>query len=171
MADPSPRAATKSAPFLLRETAPPVFVFRWTILARPVDGSSCITLLASLFANNTVPLSPAMGPSTLLPCHDQTTFHDCPAARTPGMAAVGGRAGAGGAVFAFADWPAPGIENGFAGFLHLASTFLIPGFCQLCMLLPRGNDDDGLCASATHSQTTPAAHPAIATRAICDFTG
>src|SRR5262249_37898778 len=57
-----------------------VFVSRWMILARPVDGSSCMTLLASLFANNTVPLSPAMGPSTLFPSHDQTTFHDCPAA-------------------------------------------------------------------------------------------
>src|ERR1700733_3432048 len=112
MADPSPRAATKSAPFLLRETAPPVLVSRWTILARPVDGSSCITLLASLFANNTVPLSPAMGPSTLLPSHDQTTFHDCPAARTPGIAAVAGRAGAGGSAFAFPDWAAMGIEKG-----------------------------------------------------------
>src|SRR5919109_3344552 len=96
MAEPSPRSATNSAPFLLRETAPPVFVSRCTILARPVDGSSCITLLASLFANSTVPLSPAIGPSTLLPSHDQTTFQDCPAARTPGMADVGGRAGAGG---------------------------------------------------------------------------
>jgi hypothetical protein len=64
-----------------------------------------------LFANNTVPLSPAMGPSTLLPSHDQTTFHDCPAARTPGIADVGGRAGAAGSGFAFADW-LMGIENG-----------------------------------------------------------
>src|SRR5437868_2716109 len=112
MAEPSPRSATNSAPFLPRETAPPVFVSRWTILARPVDASSCITLLASLFANNTVPLSPAMGPSTLLPSHDQTTFHDCPAASTPGIAAVGGSAGPGGSAFASADWPAPGIENG-----------------------------------------------------------
>src|SRR2546426_8274164 len=100
MADPSPRSATNSAPFLPRETAPLVFVSRWIILARPVAGSSCITLLASLFANSTVPLLPAMGPSTLLPSHDQTTFHDCPAARTPGIAAVGGSAGAGGAAFA-----------------------------------------------------------------------
>src|ERR1700689_3700094 len=108
MAEPSPRSGTNSAPFLLRDTARPVFVSRQTILGRPVDGSSSITLLASLFANKTVPLSLAMGPSTLLPSHDQTTFHDCPAARTPGIAAVIGSAGAGGAAFAFADWPAPG---------------------------------------------------------------
>src|SRR5262245_15553273 len=110
MAEPSPRSATNNEPVLLRVTAPLVFVSRWTILARPVEGSSCMMLLASLFANNTVPLSAAMGPSTLLPCHDQTTFHDCPAASTPGIAAVGGRAGAGGSAVEFA--PAPGIENG-----------------------------------------------------------
>jgi hypothetical protein len=122
-----------------------------------------------LFANNTVPLSPAMGPSTLLPSHDHTTLHDRPAARTPGIAEVAGRTGSGGAFFrssAFADWPAIGIENGFGGFLHFASTFSIPGFCQLCMLLPRGNDDDGLCALLGEQKTTPAAHPAIATSAI-----
>src|SRR5439155_11472091 len=149
MAEPSPRSATNSAPFLLRETAPPVFVSRWTILARPVEGSSCMTLLASLFANNTVPLSPAIGPSTLLPSHDQTTFHDCPAASTPAIAAVAGMIGSGGAAFAFADCPAPGIEKGCGGFLHFASTFFSPGFCQLCMLLPRGNEDDGLCAKTS----------------------
>src|SRR6185436_14831288 len=125
MAEPSPRSATNSAPFLLRETAPLVFVSRWTILARPVEGSSCMMLLASLFANNTVPLSPAMGPSTLLPSHDQTTFHDCPAARTPGIAEVAGRTGSGGATFVLAEL-ATGIENGAGGFLHFASTFLIP---------------------------------------------
>ena len=27
--------------------------------------------------------------------------------------------------------------------MHFASTFFIPGFCQLCMLLPRGNEDEG----------------------------
>src|SRR5665213_1996400 len=100
-----------------------------------------------------------MGPSTLLPSHDHTTFHDCPAASTPGIAEVAGRTGSGGA--AFDDWAAIGIENGFGGFLHFASTFLIPGFCQLCIPLPRGNDDDGLCA-----ETTLAAQPAITTRAI-----
>jgi hypothetical protein len=41
---------------------------------------------------------------------------------------------------------------------------LIPGFCQLCRLLPRGNEDEGLCA-----QTTVAAQPAITAKAICDF--
>src|SRR5215471_711947 len=155
MAEPSPRSATNSAPFLLREIAPPVFVSRWTILARPVDGSSCITLLASLFANNTVPLSLAMGPSTLLPSHDQTTFHDWPAARTPGMADVAGRTGSGGAAFALADW-LMGIENGLDGFLHFASTSFNPGFCQLCRPPPGGNEDEGLCA-----ETTAAAQPAI----------
>src|ERR1700722_9064514 len=165
MAEPSPRSATNSAPFLLREIAPPVFVSRWTILARPVAGSICITLLASLFANNTVPLSPAMGPSTLLPSQDQTTFHDCPAARTPGIAAVDGSAGTGGAAFAFNDWPAMGIANGFGGFLHFASTSFSPGFCQLCILLPRGKEDDGLCA-----ETTAAAQPATTATAICNFT-
>src|SRR3984957_5460881 len=134
MAEPSPRSATNSAPFLLREIAPPVFVSRWTILARPVAGSICITLLASLFANNTVPLSPAMGPSTLLPSHDHTTFHDCPAASTPGIADVAGRTGSGCAAVEFAAGPPPGIEKGGGGFPHLASTFLSPGFCQFCML-------------------------------------
>jgi hypothetical protein len=46
-----------------------------------------------------------------------------------------------------------------------ASIFLIPGFCRLCMLLPRGNDDDGLCA-----ETTAAAQPTITARAIYVFT-
>jgi hypothetical protein len=35
-------------------------------------------------------------------------------------------AGSGGDALAFADWPAIGIENGFGGFLHFASTFLSP---------------------------------------------
>src|SRR5580698_2744479 len=102
-----------------------------------------------------------MGPSTLLPSHDQTTFHDCPAASTPGIAEVTGRSGSGGA--AFADG-LMGMENGFGGFLHFASTALIPGFCQLCMLLPRGNEDDGLCA-----ETPTAAQPTINARATFDF--
>src|SRR5579863_8738481 len=105
-----------------------------------------------------------MGPSTLLPSHDHTTFHDCPAASTPGIAGVAGSAGSGGAALAFAAWPAIGIEKGFGGFLHFASTALIPGFCQLCMLLPRGNDDAGLCAHRTFP-----AYPAIATRARAAF--
>src|SRR5215469_8151434 len=145
MAEPSPRSATNSAPFLLRETAPPVFVSRWMILARPVDGSSCMTLLASLFANNTVPLSPAIGPSTLLPSHDQTTFHDCPAASTPGIADVAGRPGAGGAAFASGDW-LMGIEKGLGGVLHFASTLFSPGFCQFCWLDPRANVEEALWA-------------------------
>src|SRR5580698_1780181 len=100
-----------------------------------------------------------MGPSTLLPSHDQTTFQDCPAARTPGIAVVAGSAGAGGAAFVFADWLI-GIPNGLGGFLHLASTLLMPGFCQLCRLLPRGNEDEGLCAQT---------QPATATSAIGSF--
>jgi hypothetical protein len=110
-----------------------------------------------------VPLSLAMGPSTLLPSQDQTTFHDCPAARTPGIADVAGSAGAGGATFAFADW-LMGIPNGLGGFVHFASTFFSPGFCQFCRLLPRGNEDEGLCAD-----TTIAAQPTTSARAIRDF--
>src|ERR1700745_1374074 len=118
MGDPSPRSATKSAPFLPPGAAPPVVVSRWTILASPVDGSSCMTLLASLFANNTGPLSPAMGPSTLLPSHAQTPCSDRPAASTQGIAAVAGRTGSGATTSP--DWPAPGIEKGCGGFLHFA---------------------------------------------------
>src|SRR5579863_8322121 len=121
-------------------------------------------LLASLFAKSTVPLSPAMGPSTLLPCHDHTTFHDWPAASTPGIAVVAGSTGSGGAAFAFDERPAPGMEKGFGGFLHFASTLLSPGFCQLCMLLPRGNELDGLWA-----YITGAAQLAIMPRAIVDL--
>src|SRR5579863_721164 len=120
-------------------------------------------LLASLFANSTVPLSPAMGPSTLLPSHDQTTFHDCPAASTPGIAVVAGRTGSAGAALVFSDWTM-GIPKGFGATLHFATTFFIPGFCQFCRLLPRGNDDDGLCA-----KTTPAAQAAITARAMGNF--
>ena len=54
----------------------------------------------------------------------------------------------GGAAFALGDW-LMGIENGLGGVLHFASTFLIPGFCQFCRLLPRGNEDEGLCAQTT----------------------
>ena len=53
-------------------------------LARPVAGSSLMTLLASLIANRIVPSSPAMMPSAL-PSHDHTTFQVCPAAITPGI--------------------------------------------------------------------------------------
>src|SRR6185312_9840319 len=130
IAEPSPRAATNSAPFLLRDTAPAVLMFPYKTLASPVAGSICMTLPASLLANITEPLSPAMGPSTLLPSHDQTTFQDCPAASTPGIAVVAGRTGSGGAVLPAALLM--GIANGFGGVLHFASTALIPGFCQLC---------------------------------------
>src|SRR5262249_27115401 len=111
----------------------------------------------------TVPLSPAIGPSTLLPSHDQTTFHDCPAASTLGIAAVAGRIGSGGATFAFAGCPAPGIGKGGGGFLRFLKNFFSAGFCPL-LVLPRGNEDDGLCAT-----TTAAAQPTTTARAICDF--
>src|SRR5687767_11716516 len=112
-------------------------------VARPVAGSSLMTLLASLLANSSAPLSPAMGPSALLPSHDQTTFQLCPAAITSGIAAGRGSAGAGGAD-ALADCPAPGMENGCGGFEHLARAAASPGFCQDCRLWPRGNDEEGL---------------------------
>src|SRR5260370_39148269 len=112
-------------------------------VARPVAGSSFMTLLASLFANSTVPLSPAIGPSTLFPSHDHTTFQVCPAAITPAIAVGRGNAGGGGAD-ALADCPAPGMENGCGGFWHLARTAFSPGFCQFCRLLPRGKEEDGL---------------------------
>src|SRR3989442_1250372 len=40
---------------------------------------------------------------------------------------VAGRTGSGGAAFAFADWPAPGIEKGCGGFLHFAKHVLQSG--------------------------------------------
>jgi hypothetical protein len=46
-----------------------------------------MTLLASLFANSSLPSSLAIGPSALLPSQCQTTFHVCPASMTPGIAA------------------------------------------------------------------------------------
>ena len=112
-------------------------------LARPVAGSSCITLLASLLANNTVPLSPAMGPSTLLPSHDHTTFQVCPAAITPGIAVEGRRSALAVARRWRRDWPCRNRER-LRRILALREPFFSPGFCQLCRLLPRGNDDDGL---------------------------
>jgi hypothetical protein len=36
------------------------------------------------------------------------------------------------------------MANGFGEVLHFASTFFSPEFCQLCWLLPRENEDDGL---------------------------
>src|SRR5688572_4189314 len=120
----------------------------------PVAGSIFITLLASLFANSSVPLSPAMGPSALLPSHDQTTFHCWPAAITPGMAGDAGRgAHSGGApalagsLFAAATCLSrSALREG--GVLHLARTAGSPGFCHACSPLPRGWLEDGLCAPA-----------------------
>jgi hypothetical protein len=37
------------------------------------------------------------------------------------------------------------------------------------MLLPRGNEDDGADAEGFWAETTAAAQPTIAARAICDF--
>ena len=144
-----PRTARNSAPFLLRDTAPPVFVsLSKTTVARPVAGSSCMTLLASLFANRIEPLSPAIGPSALLPSHAHTTFQLWPAAITPGMAAGVGSAGAGGAAVLAAAAAPPPIENGFGGVLHLAVTAANPEFCQACWPWPRSNSDEGFCATA-----------------------
>src|SRR5215470_44615 len=121
MPPPMPRVATKSAPFLLRDTAPAVLTLSYAILARPVDGSNWMTLPASLSANITAPLSAAIGPSTLLPSHDQTTFQLSSACSTPGIEFVGGSTGAGGAAAAAAFGAAPPpIENGIGGFLQLA---------------------------------------------------
>src|SRR5215813_5713180 len=118
MPPPSPRSATNNAPFLLRETAPAVLMLPYATFASPVDGSNWMTSPASLFANSTVPLSPAIGPSTLLPCHDQTTFQLSNACSTPGIDAVGGNTGSGGAAVAVAAFPALGIANGCGGFLQ-----------------------------------------------------
>src|SRR5262245_46553109 len=142
MPEPSPRTARNNAPFLLRDSAPPVLVSLWSTVALPVAGSSCIPLLASLLANRNEPLRPAIGPSTLLPSHAHTTFHFWPSAITPGMAVdLSGRAGAGGAPAA-GEVPA-GIEKGFAGLLHFAVTAARPGLCQACRLCPRPNVDAG----------------------------
>src|SRR5512138_3398392 len=124
MPPPSPRAATNSAPFLLRETAPAVLTLSYATLARFVAGSNWMTLPLSLFANSTVPFSPAIGPSTLLPCHDQTTFQLDSASSTPLIDVVGGSTGSGGAAVAAAALPAPGIANGCGGFLHCESVDL-----------------------------------------------
>ncbi len=142
-----PRDARYSVPFLLRETAPPVFVSLKRTVASPVVGSTFITLLASLFAKIIVPLSPAIGPSTLLPSQDHTTFHVCPAAITPGIAAVGpGIAGSGGGPsFACDACPArpPPMEKAAGGFLHFAIAAASPELCHDCWLWPRSNDEAG----------------------------
>src|SRR5262245_47159802 len=132
MPPPSPRSATNSAPLLLRETAPAVLMSPCATFASPVAGSNWMTSPASLFANSTVPFSPAIGPSTLLPCHDQTTFQLDNASSTPGIDVVGGSTGSGGAAVAAAALPAPGIANGCGGGLHCASASLYFTFCHAC---------------------------------------
>src|SRR5215207_1352118 len=117
------------------------------MVARPVAGSMRMTLFASLFANSSVPLSPAMGPSALLPCQSHTVFHVWPAAITFGIAVAGGTGGSSGGV-AGCGAVETAMPNG-AGFVwHLASTPASPGFCQACWLVPRGKADEGLWAAA-----------------------
>src|SRR5690606_12496534 len=160
--EPSPLEARNSAPFLLRDSAPPVFTSSYMISARPVSGSSRITLLASLFAKSNVPSSPAMRPSALLPSHDHTTFHSCPAAMTPGISVDGSDVGGGGGdAFAALPPPPPPSENGCGRVLHWSSTAGSPGSCQACKLLPRSKAEDGLCADAAE-----AAQPSSTAKAI-----
>src|SRR3954463_11731515 len=102
-----------------------------------------MTSPASLFANSIVPFSPAIGPSTLLPCHDQTTFQLSTASSTPGIDVVGGSTSAGGAAAAVSAFPAPGTANGCGGFLHCESIVLYLAFCHACWLVPRSNVPDG----------------------------
>src|SRR5687768_1354376 len=112
-------------------------------------------LLASLFANRIVPSFAAMGPSALLPSHDQTTFQFWPAAITPGMADdTGSGAHSGcfpafaGSAFAAATCLSRSALRG-GGVLHFARTPGSPGFCQACRPLPRAWLEDGLWAAAT----------------------
>ena len=139
----SPRETRNSAPFLLRDTAPPVFTSRWMTVASPVFGSIRITLFASLLANSSVPPSPAIGPSALLPCQSHTVFHVWPPAITFGIAVDGGGGGSAGGV-AGCGSVEMGMPNGAGLVLHLASTLDSPGFCQACWLLPRGKREEGL---------------------------
>src|SRR5262249_57352280 len=98
-----------------------VWRLRYATFASRVDGSNWMPPPASLFANSTVPFSPAIGPSTLLPCHDHTTFQLSTASSTPGIDIVGGSTGSGGAAAAAAALPAPGIANGCGGVFHCRS--------------------------------------------------
>src|SRR5687767_6503081 len=123
-------------------------------VASPVAGSSFMTLPASLFANSMVPSSPAMMPSALLPSHDQTVLHVCPAATTPGIAGDGAAAGASGGGAALAGSAlalatcAARCVGGCGGLLHFARTPGYPGCCHACWPVPRGKDDDGPWADA-----------------------
>src|SRR6188474_37717 len=116
----SPRDTRNSAPFLLRATAPPVLTSLWMTVASPVFGSIRMTLLASLFANSSVPPSPAIGPSALLPCQSHTVFQLWPAAMTFGMAGDGATGGSGGGVAGCGSFEM-GMPNGAGFVLHLAS--------------------------------------------------
>src|SRR2546430_17002770 len=98
-----------------------------------------MTSPASLFAKSIVPFSPAIGPSTLLPCHDQTTFQLCTASSTPGIDVVGGSTGSGGAAAAAAAFPALGIANGCGGVLHSESVAFYFAVCHASRLLPPSN--------------------------------
>src|SRR6185503_8982199 len=117
--------------------------------AKPVAGSISMTLLASLFANSSLPPSTAIGPSALLPCHCQTTFQACPAAMTPGIAVVGaGSAGAGGSCVSPSVRLTLSRLRTLGRVLHLSSAELNAGFCQACSPLPRLKAEEGLCAEA-----------------------
>src|SRR2546422_6469964 len=95
-----------------------------------------MTLPASLFAKRMAPLSAAIGPSTLLPSHDQTAFHVCLASSTPGIDIVGGRTGAGGAE-AVAGLAATEIANGCGGVFPLSGGALLSGvFPRRLVLAP-----------------------------------
>jgi hypothetical protein len=62
-----------------------------------------------------------------------------------------------------------GIANGFGAFLHFASAFFMPGFCQLCRLLPRGNADEGDQEDGFSPKATAAAQLRSTAAAIGDF--
>src|SRR6185295_5942248 len=96
-------------------------------VASPVFGSIRMTLLASLLAKSSVPPSPAIGPSALLPCQSHTVFQVCPAAITPGIAVVGATAGSGGGVAGCGSLEI-GMPNGAGLVLHVASTAASPAF-------------------------------------------
>src|SRR5512139_527758 len=150
---PRPRDSTNSAPFLLRDTPPPVFTSSYAMRAMPVAGSISMTLLASLFANSSLPPSAAIGPSALLPCQCQTTFQAWPAAMTPGMAVVGaGVAGSGGSCVSPSVRRMLSRLRTFGLVVHFASAALKPGFCHACNPLPRLNEDDALWAEAAAAE-------------------
>src|SRR5688572_6305872 len=162
---PRPRDSTNSEPFLLRDTPPPVFTSSYATRAKPVAGSISMTLLASLFANSSLPSLAAIGPSALLPCQCQTTFHAWPAAMTPGIAVVGGgAAGSGGSCVSPSVRRMLSRLRTFGLVAHFASAALKPGFCHACRPVPRLKEDDGLWAEAA-----AAVQPTSTARASVDF--